>query len=116
MFRIVIHSGKNQMARVNRQSTVPARGKGWLQRLGILATSLLLLPVALFSLAVFIMLFLAVVAATLTCGFWLYSRLQREKPRKVIESEVVQKDGQELRLSRGHPLGDDSPGDISSEA
>ncbi len=118
MFRIVVSGGKNRVARVNSEGTVPAQGGRWLRQLGIALTTLLFLPVALFSLAVFLLLFLAVVGAALTYGFWFYSRLQREKTRGVIQSEceVVHKAGTKLRLSNGGPREDDSPGDISSGA
>ncbi len=118
MFRIVVSGGKSQVARVNSEGTFPAQGGGWLRQLGIALTTLLLLPVALFSFAVFLLLFLAVIGAALTYAFWFYSRLQREKARGVIQSEyeVVHKAGAELRLSNGDPLDDDSPGDISSKA
>ena len=93
MFRIIVSSGKSRTARNKRQSAVPSQAKGWLRQLGIMATSVLFLPIAIFSLAVFIVLFLAVVAATLTYGFWLRSRLQGEKPRQVIDA------GSEAHLS-----------------
>jgi len=87
MFRLIIKSDGGQMARGKGKVIKPPQLKSWQRQLRIVAASLLLLPVALFSLAVFVGLFLASLVAAIAYGLWLRSRLQRMESRKVIEGD-----------------------------
>lgn len=103
MFRLVIKSRGGQMARGKRKGTGPPGPRSWLRQLGIVAASLVFLPVAIFSLAVFVGLFLASLVAALAYGLWLRSRLQQMRSRQVIEGdyEVVPDDDNQRKLPEG---------------
>ena len=89
MFRLTITTRTGKMKRGKRSSPGPHQPRNWLQRLGIVTASLVLLPVALFSFAVFVGLFLSMLAGVMVYGLCLRSKLQRIQSHHVINSEVV---------------------------
>jgi hypothetical protein len=58
-----------------------------LRQLMIVAASLAFLPVVLFSLAVFVTIFLVILVAALAYGWRLRSKLQRMESRQVVDAD-----------------------------
>ena len=83
MFRLIIRSRAGQMIRGKRNGPEPRQPRNWLRQVGIVAASLVFLPVALFSVAVFVGLFLVILVAAIAYGLWLRSGLQRMESHQV---------------------------------
>ena len=99
MFRLTITTRSGQMRRDRRISPEPRQPKTWLQRLGVVTAGLVLLPIALFSFAVFIGLFLSMVAAVTVYALCLRSKVKQIQSRHIVNREVVSdEDDHEKRL------------------
>ena len=99
MFRLTVTTRTGHMRRDAHKSLDSRRPGNWLQRLGVVAVGLVFLPVALFSFAVFVGLFLTIAAAVVVYGLFLQSRFKRMQARHVVESKVVSDDdGQKTLL------------------
>jgi len=100
MARLVITSRVGQVKRAKRNSPGPQQPRNWLRQLGIVTASLVFLPVAIFSLAVFIGLFLIFVVFAVSYSLVLRSRLQRMESHQFINSdyEVVPDEDNQRKL------------------
>ena len=87
MFRLIIRNRGSRVIRSKHNDPAPLRSGSWLRQVGIVAASVLFLPVALFSVAVFIGLFLAVLIGTLVYGLWLRSKFQRMESSQTREDD-----------------------------
>jgi hypothetical protein len=101
MFRLTIKCGGIRIKRGKHIGTIPARPRSWRRQTGIVAASVLLLPVALLSITLFVGLFLVFLITAVTYGFWLRSRLQRMVSNQVIDGdfeEASDEDNQQKML------------------
>jgi hypothetical protein len=103
MFRLIIRSRAGQMTRGKRNGPEPRQPRNWLRQVGIVAASLVFLPVALFSVAVFVGLFLVVLVATIAYGLCLRSGLQRMESHQVIDGdyEIDPDEDNQQKLPKG---------------
>jgi hypothetical protein len=103
MFRLIIRSRAGQMTRGKRNGPGPRQPRNWLRQVGIVAASLVFLPVALFSVAVFVGLFLVILVAAIAYGLWLRSGLQRMESHQVIDGdyEIVSDEDNQQKLPKG---------------
>jgi len=107
MFRLIIRNGGGRIAKGKRNDQTPPRPGNWLRQIGIVAASVLFLPIAILSVTIFVGLFLIFLIAVLAYGFWLRSRLQRIESNRVINGdfETVSDEGNQQKLIKGE--GDD---------
>ena len=103
MFRLIIRSRAGQMIRGKRNDQEPRQPRNWLRQVGILAASLVFLPVALFSVAIFVGLFLVILVVAIAYGSWLRSGLQRMESHQVIDGdyEIVPDEDNQQKLPKG---------------
>ena len=101
MFRLTITTRTRQMRRGRRNSPEPRQPKSWLQRFGIVTAGLIFLPVALFSFAVFVGLFLSMLAVVMVYVLCWRSKLRRMQSHQVINSEVVSDENGDEKLPEG---------------
>ena len=100
MFRLTITTRTGQMRRERRISLEPHQPRTWLQRLGVVTAGLVLLPIALFSFAVFIGLFLSIAAVVMVYALYLRSKFKQMQSRHFVNSEVVSDEDGPEKLPR----------------
>lgn len=96
----VITRSVSQMKLDKRYSPGPHQPRNWLRQLKTVTAGLLLLPVAIFSLAIFAGLFLIFVVFAVSYSLLLRSRLRRMQSHQVINSdyEVVPDEDKQRKL------------------
>jgi hypothetical protein len=89
MFRLTITTHTGQMRNDKRRKPESRQQRNWLQRLGVITVGLIFLPIAIFSFAAFIGLFLSMIAVVMVYGLCFRSKFKRMQSRHSVNSEVV---------------------------